>query len=101
MNENIHKYLKQLLADSGEENIPSEVENQMIEDLNVRLEERLVLVAADNLSPEKQEELATMAENDESSKKIEAFVKENIPDWDAVFSQALMDFREVYLGAQE
>ena len=100
MNENIRTYLKQLLADAGQTDLGAALENQMIEDLNSRLEDRLILVAMENLPQDKQEELTTMAENKESSKNMEEFVKGNIANWEEVFAKSLQDFRETYLGAQ-
>jgi hypothetical protein len=100
MNENIRTYLKQMLADAGQVDLGADLENQMIEDLNSRLEDRLILVAMENLPQDKQEELTAMAEDKESSKSLEEYVKNNIPNWEEVFARALQDFRETYLGAQ-
>jgi len=100
MNQKIHEFLKQLVLDSGEKDIPENVLETMINDLNTRLEDRLILVALNNMPADKQDELEQMAENKASAGEIEAYVKANIPNWEEVFAKALMEFREIYLGKQ-
>ena len=75
-----------------------EVIVEMLKDLNGRLEDRLILTAIDSLPPDKQEELEQMAESGAGAGDMEAFVKTNIANWEQVFSQALVEFRESYLG---
>jgi hypothetical protein len=100
MTPEIHEYLKQLLIDAGQTDLGPELEETMIQDLSTRLEDRLTLAAIEKLPQEKQDELTSMAENKENSKQVMEFLKKHIPDYDQVFAQALVDFREVYLGAQ-
>ena len=75
----------------------------MIEDLNTRLEDRLILTAMDNLGAKQQMELEkiTKATKDPGlrAQSIENFLKTNIPDYEKVFSAALLDFRNLYIGA--
>lgn len=98
MNENIEKFLRQLLIDAGQTGMTEEVMKEMIVDLNRRLEDRLILTAIDSLPPDKQEELEQMAESGAGAGDMESFVKSNIPNWEEVFSKALLEFRESYLG---
>ncbi len=99
MNQDIRAYLKKLLDDAGQTDLTPELEEQMIQDLNTRLEDRLIMTAMENLPAEKQDELGKMAEDKASSKDIEEFVRMHVPNWEEVFSAALVDFRDTYLGA--
>lgn len=89
------------MIDAGQTDMPEAVLQEMLKDLNGRLEDRLILTAIDNLSEEKQVELEGMAESGVGAGEMEAFVKENVANWEEVFSKALVDFRETYLGAGE
>lgn len=99
MNQDIHAFLKKLLEDAGQTGLNPEVEEQMIADLNTRLEDRLILTAMENLSEADQDALGKMAEEKAPSKQMEEFVRTHVPDWEAVFAAALNDFRDTYLGA--
>lgn len=100
MTPEIHKYLKQLLADAGQKDLGAELEEQMVNDLNTRLEDRLILTAMENLTQAQQNEFGRMAEKKEDPAKLQVFLQKNITDYDNVFAQALVKFRETYLGAQ-
>lgn len=100
MTPEIHQYLKQLLVDAGQTDLGTELEEVMIQDLAARLEDRLILAAVEKLPQEKQEELANLASDKNNAKEVMDFLQTNIPDYDEVFAQALIDFREVYLSAQ-
>ncbi len=100
MNQDIKAFLKKLLEDAGQTDLSPELEEQMILDLNSRLEDRLIMAAMENLSDENQDKLGQMAEEKASSKDMEEFVKAHVDNWEEVFSKAMSDFRETYLGAQ-
>jgi len=100
MNPEIRKYLQQLLKDAGQKDLGAELEEEMLNDLHARLEDRLILAAMENLPQDKQNELGHMAENKENPDKIQAFLQKNIADYNGVFARALEAFRETYLGAQ-
>jgi hypothetical protein len=100
MTPEIHQYLKQLLVDAGQTDLGTELEEVLIQDLAARLEDRLILAAVEKLPQEKQEELTNLASDKNNAKEVMDFLQTNIPDYDEVFAQALIDFREVYLDAQ-
>jgi hypothetical protein len=100
MTPEIHRFLKELLIDAGQTGLGEEVENQLIEDLYSRLEDRLILTAMASLPPDKQRELEEIAANKKQDpKKVEAFLMENIPDYAKVIGTALADFRNTYIEA--
>jgi len=98
MENNVRVFLQELLKDAGQTNLSPELEEQMIQDLNSRLESRLILTAMENLSPEQQDELGKMAEENVDPKSMESFIKTNVADWEKVFSRVLLEFRDTYLG---
>jgi len=97
MTSQIRSFLKQLLFDAGQTDLPQEVENQMIEDLYTRLEDRLMLSAMEHLSEEQQEVLDRMTEEGKSADEVETFLKSAIPNYDEVFRATLEDFRNTYI----
>ncbi len=98
MNQDIHAFLKKMLEDSGQTDLTPALEEQMIADLNTRLEDRLILTAMENLSEADQDTLGKMAEDKATSKQMEEFVQTHVPNWEEVFAAALGDFRDTYLG---
>ena len=94
----INDFLKQLLKDAGQTGLSGEVEKQMLNDLSVRLEDRLILAAMEKLTPPQQDDLSKMAERNESPDAMRIFLEKNIPNYEQVFAKAMEDFREVYLG---
>jgi len=103
MNSEIKNFLKQVLADGGQTGLAPAVEETMLEDLNNRLEDRLILTAMQKLSLEKQKELEkiTLDKTADNAPQIEEFLKNNIPDYEQVFTQALIDFRNTYVEANK
>ena len=103
MTPEIKEFIKQILADAGQTDLPKEVEEQMIEDLNTRLEDRLILTAMEALEPKKQMELEKIStETKDASvraKTIEKFLTSNIPEYQNIFAQSLLDFRNLYVSA--
>lgn len=108
MNPEIQKFLKQLLIDAGQTGLGEALENELIQDLYPRLEQRLILTAMLHLSPAKQREAEKMLEkagahgmvpSASNTKKLEEFFKKNIADYEKVFAEALVDFSDVYIQA--
>ena len=98
MDTNVKNFLKQLLQDGGQTGLPIEIEEQLLEDLNQRLEQKLILVAIDNLVPEKQAELHEMTEKGGKPEEIMIFLRANIVDLDQLFRNAMEEFRNTYLA---
>lgn len=108
MNPEIRAFLKQLLLDAGQTGLGEAIENQLIEDLYPRLEQRLILTAMLSLPTAKQQEAEQImakigAKSDvptaSNTKKLEEFFKTNIQNYEKVFADALIDFRNIYIDA--
>lgn len=95
MDPHIHSFLIELLHDAGQTDLGPELEEVMVQDLATRLEDRLVLVCVQYLSEAQQEEVKTIVNTEE----IMAYLKREVPDFEQVVAQALVDFREVYITA--
>ena len=98
MNPDVKKYLQEILRDAGQTNLGQDLENQMLQDLYTRLEDRLALLALNNLSPSQREELEKLS-GQKSQPAIETFLKTNIKNYDQLFAQNLLDFRNLYIEA--
>ena len=99
MDSKIRQYLEGLLAEAGHDHLPVEVREQLIADLNVRLEQRLILAAVSGMSERKQAEFEALTETNPSKEVVEKFVRDNVVNPDMVFKKAFTDFRTIYLGA--
>lgn len=102
MTTEIKDYLRQLLIDAGQTGMGEKMENVLIDDLYARLEERLILAAMLSLPGNKKGEAEVLMNKTSKKireKKLVEFFKKNIPDYEKVIGEALMDFREVYIDA--
>lgn len=97
MDQNIHTFLVELLHDAGQTGLDKELEETLVHDLETRLEDRLVLVSAQYLTPEQQEEVKKI-DNDEG---VMNYLKNTVPDFENIVAQAMVDFREVYINASK
>mgnify|MGYP001594178394 CR=1 FL=1 len=97
MDQNIHTFLVELLHDAGQTNLDKELEEVLIHDLETRLEDRLVLVSAQYLTPEQQEEVKKIENPDE----VMHYLKNTVPDFENIVAEAMVDFREVYIAASK
>lgn len=105
MTPEITTYLRQILIDAGQTGLDPAIEDQMLIDLQARLEDRLILTAMQQLEPKKQMELTQMADSikDTGVRKatVEKFLKDNIKNYNEVFTNALLDFRNLYVEASK
>ena len=102
MTPEIEQYLRELLREAGQTGLGGDLEKTLMADLYTRLEERLMLTALQHLTDEQQATLEKMAEDKKSQAEIQAFIQEKIPNYEEVFAQALIDFRNLYIeGGKE
>ncbi len=101
MTPEIHKFLQDLLHDAGQTDLGKELEDQMIEDLNTRLEDRLMLAAMEKLTESQQLQLEGMVEQKKDTAEIQKFIEQSIPEYTKVMSEAMMEFRDTYVAASK
>ena len=101
MTPEIKQYLKLILEEAGQTNLPEAVEEQLLKDLNTRLEDRLILKAMAALSEEKQIQLQNLANKEMTEKEqqaiLEKFLQENIPNYTKHFQDTLSEFKALYI----
>ena len=95
----VNDFLNKMLTDAGMDNISPEVRGQMLNDLRNRLEDRFFATILSNLNEEQITAFREIIEGqNDGSDKMDKFISTNIPNAAEVFSQAMMTFRDVYLG---
>jgi len=99
MDPNIKKFLQGLILEAGMGEAPVSDQEAMIQDLYVRLEDKLMLAVMESLSPEKRSEFeAKIEEEDLTSVQVEEYIRSNVPGYEQVFAKAFAEFRELYLS---
>lgn len=101
MTPEIKKFLQGLLVEANLGGLEPKLEEELLRDLYVRLEDRLVLTAASKLNPEKLEEFKAMTDKGVPAEEVEKFLRENVANIEQVFAESMNEFREVYLNAMK
>lgn len=94
----VDDFLNLLLDEGGMGTVSVGVRAQMLNDLRVRLNERLFATALMNLPEEKVTELRELSEKGTSGEEVEKFIDTNIPNSQEIFAGAFLTFRNDYLG---
>jgi hypothetical protein len=90
-----------LLLDEGEMGTVSpEVRAQMLNDLRLRLNEKMFVSILSRLDDEKVTKFRELIEGKAPGEEIEKFIDGNIPDAQDFFSQVFLTFRNDYLGLE-
>jgi len=100
MDPNIKKFLTDLIKEAGMGALPQADQDKMIDELYVRLEDRLMLAVMEALPEQKKIEFQNKVEADEmDAKQVEEYIRQNVPNYEQVFAKAFAEFRELYLSA--
>lgn len=94
----INDFLKGIMGEAGMLNLDPAVEEQMMDDLKARLQERIFAVVLQNLSEDQITQLRELDENKADAETIEKFIQSNLKNAPEVFSNVMLSFREDYLG---
>ena len=95
----IQDFLNGILKDAGMDKVDAEVKQQMMEDLKNRLEDRLFGSIIINLKEEDLTKFRKLVDGKETNQKqVEEFINIHIPNSTEVFAQAMVTFRNDYLG---
>lgn len=92
----IKNFLESILNDA---NISAEgtLREEMIKELYARLDEYLTNVIVDKMPAEHLEAFIKINEEGKSKEEIDAFLRNNLPNAQEVFTNAFADFRDLYL----
>lgn len=74
--------------------IPQELRVELLSQMTEVALKRVAVEAAERLSPDDQDELLKLQESSKEPSEIEAFVRERIPDYDALVETTLNGFLE-------
>ena len=100
MDPHIKKFLQDLIAEAGLTDLPAEDQGKMLEDLYIRLEDRLILAVQNALPDDKLTDFQNMIESEDTTpEEVEQYIQKNLPNYEQVFAKAFADFRELYLSA--
>lgn len=91
-------FLSGLLEDAGIVPVDEIMKEEMIKELFARLDNFITTTIVDNMPEEHIDAFIKMNEEKKPKNEIEAFLKEKMPNYQTVFSQAFADFRELYLS---
>lgn len=94
----LDKFVEELLAAQGIDQLESEVRDQLAQDLTDRLNDRLEAAMIAELPKEKLPELEKLLDKTVESLELQKFFAENISDLPAVLARELAAFRQSYLS---
>lgn len=94
----MRQFIDQLLAEQGFAREPTEVMDELRADLEKRIDQHLDMAVASRIPEDKAGEFSSVLEKG-SEKEIKDFISRVIPDLEAVMTETLEDFRNIYLGA--
>jgi hypothetical protein len=86
------------MQDGGITSADESMREEMLKELFARFDNFMTSSIVENLKEEDMEEFIQMGNEGKSQEEIQKFITEKIPNAQDVFSQAMMDFRSMYLG---
>jgi len=95
--DDIREYLNNILQEAGMLTLDDQMREGMIQELYYQLDNYLASIMVKSLEPEDLETFIKMNEEKKSKEEIENFVTEKVPNSQEVFSNALIEFRRLYL----
>ncbi|MFA7119331.1 MAG: DUF5663 domain-containing protein [Sphaerochaetaceae bacterium] len=94
----LDKFVDELLAAQGIDQLEVEVRDQLVKDLTDRLNDRLEAAMVAELSEDKLPELEALLDRQAGAEELQKFFAENIIDLPAVLARELAAFRQSYLS---
>lgn len=91
-------FLENLLKEAGITPVDDAMREQLLLELYSRLDNFLTTTIMEHMPPEKLDGFIKLNEENGSKAEIEQYMKENIPESEAIFAKAFIDFRDLYLG---
>ena len=94
----LDKFVDELLAAQGINQLEPEVRDQLVQDLTARLNDRLEAAMVAELPEEKLPELEIILDKPAAAEELQKFFAENITDLPADLARELAAFRQSYLN---
>lgn len=92
----IRAYLENLLEDANI-NLTPELKENMLFDLYLRLEKKLIADAIENMEPADVEEFTQLIQSQNNKEIIDQFIKSHLPNAQEIFVQSLVDFKTDFI----
>lgn len=89
-------YLENLLEDSNI-NLTPELKENMLYDLYLRLEKKLIADAIENMEPADVEQFTQLIQSQNNKEAIDEFIKSHLPNAQEIFTQSLVDFKTDFI----
>lgn len=95
--DDLRNFLNQMLIDA-DMTLDETTRRDMLVEFHLQLDNYMTSVIVENLSSKQLEKFTRMAERGAQKPELEAYLAKHIPDSNMVFAQAMVDFRNLYLG---
>lgn len=96
--DDIKNFLDEILRGANMTSLDQKTHDDMIIELYLRLDDYMLGTITEKLSAEKLEEFTKMAEAGKTREELQQYLQTNVPDATEVFANAMIDFRNLYLG---
>jgi hypothetical protein len=96
----LEQFVKQILQEKGlPENLDPEVYNKLVSDLIDRVGNLINRRLIESLDDEQLNQFNHLLDNEpENSEAMQKFIEENVKNKEQITTEALMEFRDLYLG---
>jgi hypothetical protein len=99
--DDMRNYAESLLMEKfADEPVDADIRDTLIDDVMMRLNERIMTMIALQLSEEQLEQLNTLIDTTADESAVRVFIAESVADLPTVISGAMVDFRAAYLGLE-
>ncbi len=96
---NITSIKKDIAKELGLEVLPREEQEKILNDMAEALLRRVFLETFERLEESDREALLEMLDADAETEKVEKFIQEKIPDYNAIVEKVMNDFKEGIKGS--
>jgi hypothetical protein len=95
----IKGFLETLLEDAQISSLDENKREEMLAELYERLDSFMAAKIVDNMPPEYLDEFIKLNQEKKPQEEIDKFVKEKMPNSEDVFTNAFVEFRNLYVGS--
>ena len=92
----IRVYLENLMEDANI-NVTPELKENMLYDLYLRLEKKLIADAIENMQPADVEAFTNLIQTQNNKEAIDEFIKTHLPNAQEIFVESLVDFKTDFI----
>lgn len=97
-NDEVNKYVDQLIDQRGFPDLTPEVREELRKDLLARLDEFIMAKVVSSLTDEQVASFESMLKEGKTGEEVQAFISSNVPDFTNFLTNAMLEFKNVYLG---